>query len=294
MGGTLSIAVLDSFLSEYLSEELIRRFAPFRTEESKLPNCAVRIWSDRACDVLLHEYPQLADALKRRTEAGNSQKQWIINEYALRPCLDGVLLSAGEDVAVWVHARYQRMEAIVSPTLKETVVLMNALLRGYQYVALHAGALMMHAAAVSHRGGGLLFCGVPGAGKSTQALLWRVMLQAEELNNDQPCLLFQNGTAYVHGSPWSGKEPVYKNVCVPVKAIVFVEKSKENKIVPLSGAEAYSLLYLNEYVVPVREENESAYDAAIEKIVLSLPVLRQFCTATASAAKTLETYLSNL
>lgn len=162
------------------------------------------------------------------------------------------------------------------------------IMRMYQYTCVFAGALLIHSAAVEYDGSGILFCGVPGAGKSTQARLWEKYYGASAVNNDQPCIIFKNGLPLVHGSPWSGKEPCYRNVYYPAKAIVFVEKSDDDRVKRLSAAEAYSLLYLNNYIVTFdRDEIEEKYSSVIEHIVESVPVYMQYCTKTEKAPQTL-------
>lgn len=214
-----------------------------------------------------------------------------INEFRFSPCEDGVLIQNDALSFAWIHDQWKRIDMLVRHPLQHTPAFHALMMRAYQYTALHAGGLLIHAAAVTHQGSGILFCGVPGAGKSTQARLWESTFDAETINNDQPCIVYEGEKAYVSGSPWSGKEPCYKNLCVPVKAIVFVEKSPENRIAPILPAEAYSLLYLNEYVIPVQPETEAAYKTAITRLLQAVPVYRQFCTMTEDAPNTLRTFL---
>ena len=206
-----------------------------------------------------------------------------LNEFCFSPCEDGVLITGAHSIKAWVHDRWQRIDVALREPMQNAASLYNVLLRAYQYVAVHAGALVMHAAAVQADGSGILFCGVPGAGKSTQARLWEQAFGAETINNDQPCIIFEEDRAFVCGSPWSGKEPCYRDVCVPARAIVFVEKSAENRIEKLSPAEAYSLLFLNEFVIPIRPETEKAYEEAIRRLIGCVPVYRQYCTISVEA-----------
>jgi hypothetical protein len=87
----------------------------------------------------------------------------------------------------------------------------------------------------------------------------------------------------VSGSPWSGKEECYKSDVAPLKAIVFVEQAKENTINMISKAEAYSLVFLNNFMVPVKDEIEEKHKEAVLKIVTKVPCYRLSCTISKEA-----------
>ena len=281
------------FLPEKLiTQTLIRRFAPFRTKECRLPDCAVQIYTDVNCAGFLSENPAFS-VCKAQLDAGASLPDELpVGEYFYAPCADGALIWEDGDILVWIHNEYRQMDVVLKEPKQYSQSLHALMMRAYQYTALYGGGLLMHAAAIACRGHGLLFCGVPGAGKSTQARLWEQVFGAEAINNDQPCIVYENEKALVSGTPWSGKEPCYKNLCVPVRAVVLVEKSAVERIEPVSRAEAYGLLSLHEYVVPVQPEIEALYDAAVEKLVKTVPVFRQYCTKTEAAPRALSAYLN--
>lgn len=88
------------------------------------------------------------------------------------------------------------------------------------------GVVSLHAAAISHRGQGVLFLGESGTGKSTHARLWcRHIAATELLNDDSPFIRLQPaGAPLVYGSPWSGKSPCYRPLRLPIAAIVRLEQ----------------------------------------------------------------------
>lgn len=280
------------FLPEKLiTRSLIRRFAPFKTKACKLPDCAVQIYTDVNCAGFLSENPAFS-VCKERIDAGRLPEGTLpVGEYLYAPCADGALVWEDRDVLVWVHDRFRRMDVVLKEPAQHSQSMHALMMRAYQFTALYGGGLLMHSAAVAYRGEGILFCGVPGAGKSTQARLWEQVYGAEAINNDQPCIVYEDGKALVSGTPWSGKEPCYKNLCVPVRAIILVEKALSERIEPVSPAEAYGLLQLHEYVVPVQPETEALYGAAVEKLVNAVPVYRQYCTKTEAAPQALRRFL---
>lgn len=84
---------------------------------------------------------------------------------------------------------------------------------------------IVHAAAVIYENHSYLFLGPCGTGKSTHADLWVKHIDgAELLNGDNPVVRIMNGRAFAYGSPWSNKQPCYRNVSSPIgggKAAVF-------------------------------------------------------------------------
>lgn len=157
------------------------------------------------------------------------------------------------------------------------------MLQAYRYILAHDGQFQMHSAVVVKNGVGIAFCGLPGAGKSTQAHLWMEHLDAEPLNLDQPIVLFDEKQVMISGSPWSGKEDCYKTDIVPLKAIFFVEKAEENFVTRLSVAEGFSHLYLHNYLVPVNSEIEDKHFQAVQKVATNVPIYRLNCTISKQA-----------
>ena len=138
--------------------------------------------------------------------------------------------------------------------------------------------MMIHAAAIVYNNEGILFCGGHTAGKSTQANLWKKYMGAWILNYDSPCIIVEDKQIDVSGSPWSGKEHLYINDSVPLRAIVFVHKADCNSVVSLTHAEAFSLLYLNNYLFPFNTDIENKYITVVQQISARIPVFQLNCT----------------
>ncbi|MBR5089187.1 MAG: hypothetical protein IK093_07150 [Ruminiclostridium sp.] len=110
--------------------------------------------------------------------------------------------------------------------------------------------LLMHGSALCMDGEAVIFTAKSGTGKSTHARLWRELFgdRVYMINDDKPFLRFADDTVYACGSPWNGKHRLSRNVCVPLKAIVSLERAEENSIVPLSGADAFPVMMKQAYV----------------------------------------------
>ena len=120
----------------------------------------------------------------------------------------------------------------------------NALMVVYAMATARLKTALFHAAVVCRNGKGFMFLGKSGTGKSTHASLWLQYIEGSELvNDDNPVVrMMDDGQARVYGSPWSGKTPCYRNVSCPVGGIVLLSQAPYNKIVRLSGIEAYAAL----------------------------------------------------
>ena len=107
--------------------------------------------------------------------------------------------------------------------------------------------LLMHSSVTMKDGKGYLFLGKSGTGKSTHSQLWINNIEGcSLLNDDNPVIrVLETGEVRVYGSPWSGKTPCYRNLDVPVGAIVSLQQAKTNKIRRQSLPEAYASVYVS-------------------------------------------------
>lgn len=109
------------------------------------------------------------------------------------------------------------------------------------YLTVVFSDIMIHASGVNHSGRGYLFSGVSGKGKSTMAKLWDDY-GAKVVHDDRLILRREAKGFFMFNTP------VYKNekpASSKLDKIFIIEHGKENKIVPVSGAECVSLIMAN-------------------------------------------------
>lgn len=150
--------------------------------------------------------------------------------------------------------------------------------QSFRYRVAYCRSILMHASAVIYNGEVILFTGVSGTGKSTQADLWKEYANATVLNYDQALVFLQDSSVEICGTPWAGKENIYRSGVYPLKAIVLVEKSEETNVAELSKGEAFSRVYLNNYLYPINEEIENLHCDSISRLVTSIPVFELRCS----------------
>ena len=97
---------------------------------------------------------------------------------------------------------------------------------------------LLHASAVEYNGQAVAFSASSGTGKSTHSSFWCKELGAKIINDDKPALRRMDGVFYACGTPFSGKRPLSRNVCVPLKAIVFLTRAPQTSVRRLPPQEA--------------------------------------------------------
>ncbi len=95
------------------------------------------------------------------------------------------------------------------------------------------GGLLFHASCVELDGEGVVFAGFSGAGKTTQARLWKEYLGAEIINGDKVLVRLAEGEVLAYGLPWKGSSEYCLNRRTRLKAIVIPMHSSVNKITRL-------------------------------------------------------------
>ena len=194
---------------------------------------------------------------------------------------DGIIISGAlvsrdwGNIEVYANPNATYAEYFMKPTLEAIF---------YSVCLLHNG-IVLHSAAVEWDGSGIVFSAPSGTGKSTQADLWVKHYSAGYINGDRPLLKFIGGELFGCGTAWSGSAGLYRNVCVPMAALVFLEQYPENRICPLDPAEALKRI-LPRCFLPYhdREIMALAMDI-IDAIVLRTACWRLQCTPDIGAAE---------
>lgn len=110
---------------------------------------------------------------------------------------------------------------------------------GFENYLIQRGKLCLHASLVDTHFGGILFSGVSGIGKSTQAELWCKHRVARQINGDRPILSKESDGWLAWGSPYAGSSRCYINESSPVSAIVLLKQSPVCTLRRLRPSEAF-------------------------------------------------------
>lgn len=118
----------------------------------------------------------------------------------------------------------------------------NSIMISYAFCMANHGAILMHSSVPVKDDRGYLFQGKSGTGKSTHCELWLKHIEGtERINDDNPVVrVMADGEAWVFGSPWSGKTPIYKNVGYPIQGFLRLHQAPHNKIRQMSKLEGFA------------------------------------------------------
>lgn len=105
------------------------------------------------------------------------------------------------------------------------------------YLVQHNGVLL-HSASIEWQGEAIIFSAMSGTGKSTQAHLWQEKYNVRIIDGDVGACRLAGDSTYIYGLPWCGSSNEYINDRIPIRAVVFLEQSLENKIERLTHLES--------------------------------------------------------
>ena len=257
-------------------------YIPFCSDDSLLPDCKITVFEQDRDERL---FAERGLAFRDISNCSTARALMEVAYYGM-PWKDGILLQNGfiKSIAaipagqVFVHGEYHNIDLIARTDRLGAFGAYNLLLSSYQFVAINTGALLTHSAAIMYNGEAILFCGVSGSGKSTQAASWIKYYDAKPINFDHPCIIWSDSIPIACGTPWGGKEGFCTPVSAPIKAIVFVQKSEVSNVYELQKGEAFGRLVLNNALPQIRPEMDSKLMTTIERLVQSVPVYYQECT----------------
>lgn len=158
---------------------------------------------------------------------------------------------------------------------------------------LEKDVLLLHGSTVAVDGRAYLFTAKTGVGKSTHTRLWRQVFgdRAVMVNDDRAFLRRTDEGVLAYGSPWSGKHGLDTNFCVPLAGICILERGGENRIAPLSPADALPLLMEQSFIPG--DDDFHQVSRLTENLTQNVPLWKMACTKEPEAAKTAYEAMNN-
>ena len=169
--------------------------------------------------------------------------------------------------------------------IEDDMLMFNVVGTAISYsVQMHDG-FVFHSSSVCYNGGGVAFSAKSGTGKSTHTSLWFDNFRGSYiLNDDTPIIsLGKDGIFYISGTPWAGTTGINKNATVPLKAIVFLERGKENEITPLTPVEAMKPFFEG-IRTPLTDNMFSKVLDTLNKLFINVSVYKLKCNMDPEAA----------
>lgn len=153
------------------------------------------------------------------------------------------------------------------------------------------GRFVLHASYIVHEGQAILFSAPSETGKSTQAHFWEKHRGAQIVNEDRVIISCEDGVWYAHGCWATGTAGVTHNVTAPVRCIVLLGQSAENRVSHPTAVEKLRRL------VPQCSFDDSSVEGRIKiidlvsRLVGEVPVMAYDCRNHSSAVEELERWI---
>lgn len=148
-------------------------------------------------------------------------------------------------------------------------------------------SVVMHGAAISYDGEGIIFTAPSGVGKTTQARLWKKVFgeKVTYVNGDKPIISVRDDKVFVSGSPFCGKEGYSENKTVPLKAICFIERGEKNSIEKISSGEVLNRFFAQLFIPRIGSEYMSDALKLADSIVKNTEFYILKCNITEDAPR---------
>lgn len=150
---------------------------------------------------------------------------------------------------------------------------------------INLGGFLLHASAVVVDNKAYLFSADSGTGKSTHTKLWQKCFgdKALIINDDKPAIKIENGICYAYGTPFSGKTDENLNMKVPLQAICFLERGKDNSIDLIPTKDALPLI-LKQTIFPKKQDTINHFFDMLDVVLTKTPIYQMKCNISKEAA----------
>lgn len=163
----------------------------------------------------------------------------------------------------------------------------NLLGMAFRQRILRFNGIVYHSSTICYKDKGVIFTAASGTGKSTHTGLWtKYYNDAFILNDDSPVIRIIDNKILFCGTPWSGKTELNKNICVDGAAVVFLQRG-ENSIKPVTGINAFKMLFGGMMNLPVFEEEMELALSVLQKIS-DIPMYILYCDISKEAVDTVK------
>ena len=147
--------------------------------------------------------------------------------------------------------------------------------------------MLLHSSVVAFDGKAYIFSANCGIGKSTHTHLWlKYINNTYILNDDKPAIRKKGGEYFAYGTPFSGKNDESRNAGVKVGALVFIERSKVNKIRKITPVEAVPLIYQQTTQPVASPKHMDILFGFLDGLLSSVPLYILSCDMSSEAVKT--------
>lgn len=268
----LQIADLDVEISQSLFFNSLTRFTDFRIPEpDSEPQCRVTLIP--ALRVTKPDNPVFLEDTYSWIQRDDCENNVTVFESNQQVPQDGLIFRVDvhnnwQNAAITFREKHHRAQEKIAQLIGYLV---------FRNIIVYHQGLIIHSAAISWQGKGILFAAPSGTGKSTQADLWVHHKHATILNDDSPAVRVSDDNISVFGTPWCGSRNVYRNAQAPLRAIIILNQANRNAIRKLTPSEATALLIPRCFLPYHSPTMIDLACSVLEKIILRTPVYHLHC-----------------
>lgn len=188
----------------------------------------------------------------------------------------------------WTSVRSELLDVSNIGGAPTDVRMFNMLGEVFKYRILNDNGIVYHSSCILYNNSAVLFTANSGTGKSTHTSLWKEHFGAEILNDDSPVIKLVGDSMMAFGTPWSGKTEYNLNVSVPVKALVFLQRSETNFAERISYKDALLNLINGMMTRPVYKPYMDKALKMIEHIAQNIPLYKLGCNISREACEVIK------
>ncbi len=194
-----------------------------------------------------------------------------------------------------VSEDYRKLTAWVRGERNMEALKTNLLRTALECASVANGIVSFHSACVEADGFAVAFTGKSGTGKSTRANAWIENLGYSFVSGDRPAIFSENGVLTVSGVPWDGKEKIFRNVRLPLKAILDVHRSDNEffELRELTQKQKFRVLMQQAFIPMWDTKTASGVIGMLHVLSRKAPMLRLFCGPDGESAKKTHDVLFN-
>ena len=125
--------------------------------------------------------------------------------------------------------------------------------------------LLMHGAVIAAGNDSYMFTGRSGTGKTTHIQKWLENVRGSfVVNGDKPFVIINGEGAFACGTPWCGKESMGTNIVVPLRSIIFMDRSTRNQMEPASFRTVLPRLLEQTYMPPDADQMKKTLELLLK------------------------------
>ena len=277
---------IELFSGDDILRRVLTSFEPFKSQEKDNVILSIDIVEE------LYDMDESSCRLTKEVDTGNGiirVSKFVDGKYKFQ-----IFDVDGRDCATAVCSQTfdKCVCKIDAPGSMVRFALNNVIMLAYAFCSAQYGTLLIHASVVRHNNVAYAFTAKSGTGKSTQVANWMKAVEGcDIINDDNPVVRMIDGKVMLYGSPWSGKTPCFRAVCVPLAALMLIKRDERNFVEEQKPLIAFSTLLTACSAMKWDETLFQQICETVTRIVESIKIAELHCLPDMESALVCKEYL---